>query len=122
MATEVVEVEGHIIDSLILAKVLDTIVDTGAEYRIVDFEIGKASTDPSRARIQVDADEDILTTLLAQLQLHGANRVEDADATLEPSDRDGVLPEGFYSTTNLKTQVRLGGHWVDVENPEMDCA
>jgi lysine-ketoglutarate reductase/saccharopine dehydrogenase-like protein (TIGR00300 family) len=123
MATEVVEVEGHIIDSLILAKVLDTIVDAGAEYRMVDVQIGKASTDTSRARIEIEADdEDLLTTLVTELQLHGANRTQDADASLAACDVDGVLPEGFYSTTNLRTQVRLGGHWVDVENPEMDCA
>ena len=123
MATEVVEVEGHIIDSLILAKVLDTIVDAGAEYRIVDVDIGRASTDTSRARIEIQADdEDVLTTLVTELQLHGANRVEDNDAVLDACDRNGVLPEGFYSTTNLKTQVRLGGHWTDVDNPEMDCA
>jgi lysine-ketoglutarate reductase/saccharopine dehydrogenase-like protein (TIGR00300 family) len=123
MATEVVEVEGHIIDSLILAKVLDTIVDAGAEYRMVDVQIGRASTDTSRARIEVEAnDEDLLTTLLTELQLHGANRVGDADASLMACEVDGVLPEGFYSTTNLRTQVRLGGHWVDVGSPEMDCA
>ncbi|MBV8387992.1 MAG: TIGR00300 family protein [Acidimicrobiia bacterium] len=122
MATEVVEVEGHIIDSLILAKVLDAILDAGAEYRIVDVEIGRASTDTSRARIEVQGPEDVLATLITELQLHGANRVEDADARLEQSELDGVLPEGFYSTTNLATQVRLAGHWTDVENPEMDCA
>jgi lysine-ketoglutarate reductase/saccharopine dehydrogenase-like protein (TIGR00300 family) len=123
MAIEVVEVEGHIIDSLILAKVLDAIVEAGAEYRMVDVEIGRASTDTSRARIEIEADdEDVLATLLAELQLHGANKVEDADATLEACERDGVLPEGFYSTTNLRTQVRLDGHWVEVDNPEMDCS
>lgn len=122
MATEVVEVEGHIIDSLILAKVLDAILDAGAEYRIVDVEIGRASTDTSRARIEVHGDEDVLTTLIPELQLHGANRVEDVDARLEPCELEGVFPAGFYSTTNLATQVRLAGHWTDVENPEMDCA
>src|SRR3954462_8598489 len=106
MASEVVEVEGHIIDSLILSKVLDTIIDASAEYRMVDVQIGRASTDTSRVRIEIDAaDEDLLTTLLTELQLHGANRVEDADASLEACDIDGVLPEGFYSTTNLTTQV-----------------
>jgi lysine-ketoglutarate reductase/saccharopine dehydrogenase-like protein (TIGR00300 family) len=123
MAAEVVEVEGHIIDSLILAKVLDTIVDAGADYRIVDVEIGKTSTDTSRARIEVEADdEELLATLVAELQLHGANRVAAVDAVLGTAEVDGVLPEGFYSTTNLPTQVRLGGHWIEVENAEMDCA
>ncbi|MBV8981691.1 MAG: TIGR00300 family protein, partial [Acidimicrobiia bacterium] len=41
---------------------------------------------------------------------------------LEPCELDGVLPEGFYSTTNLATEVRLSGHWTNVDNPEMDCA
>ena len=122
MATEVVEVEGHIIDSLILAKVLDTIVDAGADYRIVDVQIGRASTDTSRARIEVVGREDVLATLVTELQLHGANRVGAADASVQSCEVDGVLPEGFYSTTNLPTQVRLDGHWVEVENPEMDCA
>ena len=122
-ASEVVEVSGHIIDSLILAKVLDVILDAGGDYRILDVEIGRTSVDASRARIEVVAlDDDTLAPLLAELQIHGANRVDQADAAVEPAEVDGVLPAGFYSTTNLPTQVRLGGHWVDVDNPEMDCA
>jgi lysine-ketoglutarate reductase/saccharopine dehydrogenase-like protein (TIGR00300 family) len=121
--SELVEVEGHIIDSLILAKVLDVIVEAGADYRMVDVEIGKTNVDPSRARLEVSCDdEETLTNLLEQLSIHGANRVTTADARLETCTIDGVLPAGFYSTTNLPTQVRLGGHWTDVENPEMDCA
>jgi lysine-ketoglutarate reductase/saccharopine dehydrogenase-like protein (TIGR00300 family) len=37
------------------------------------------------------------------------------------ADLDGAFPEGFYSTTNYRTQVRLGGEWIDVEDQEMDC-
>jgi len=122
-ATEIVEVEGHIIDSLILAKVLDIILDAGADYRMLDVEIGRTNVDPSRARLELTApDEDALATLVAELQIHGANRVSQVDAALAPATVDGVLPEGFYATTNLPTQVRLGGHWIDVGNPEMDCA
>jgi len=119
---ERVEVAGHIIDSLILAKVLDVILDAGADYRIVDVEIGRTSLDPSRAVLEVAAeDDDVLARLLDDLQVHGANRVAHSDARLAVADRDGVLPEGFYSTTNLPTEVRLSGRWVEVENPEMDC-
>jgi lysine-ketoglutarate reductase/saccharopine dehydrogenase-like protein (TIGR00300 family) len=120
--TEVVEVEGHIIDSLILAKVLDVILDAGADYRMLDVEIGRTNLDPSRARLEVTAvDDETLAALVAQLQIHGANRVAQTDAATEAAERDGVLPEGFYATTNLPTQIRMGGHWVDVDNPEMDC-
>ena len=40
-ATDVVEVSGHIIDSLILAKILDEIIDSGADYRIVEMDVGR---------------------------------------------------------------------------------
>jgi lysine-ketoglutarate reductase/saccharopine dehydrogenase-like protein (TIGR00300 family) len=121
MGIEVVEVEGHIIDSLILAKVMDVILAAGADYRVVEVEIGKTNADPSRARLEVEADDETLSALLVELQVHGANRVVQVDAEVVATDRDGVLPPGFYSTTNLPTAVRLGGRWVDVVNPEMDC-
>jgi lysine-ketoglutarate reductase/saccharopine dehydrogenase-like protein (TIGR00300 family) len=123
MPTETIEVEGHIIDSLVLAKVLDVIVDSGADYRMIDVEIGKTSVDPSRIRLEVTAaTDDELSRLVAELRIHGANPVDQNNATVVPADADGVLPAGFYATTNLPTDVRLGGSWVDVENPEMDCA
>ena len=122
MPSEVVEVEGHIIDSLILAKVLDVILDAGADYRMVAVEIGRTNLDASRARLEVTApDQESLDRLLASLQVHGANRIVQADAELAVADAPGVLPPGFYATTNLPSQVRLSGRWVDVENPEMDC-
>jgi lysine-ketoglutarate reductase/saccharopine dehydrogenase-like protein (TIGR00300 family) len=123
MPSEQVEVAGHIIDSLTLAKVLDVVLDAGADYRLVEVEIGKTNTDPSRARLEVSAADDAaLAALLAELQVHGANRVSSVDAELVPCMVDGVLPAGFYATTNLPTRVRVDHRWLDVENPEMDCA
>jgi len=123
VATETIEVEGHIIDSLILAKVLDTILASGADYQILDVAIGRTNTDTSRAVLQVDAiDDDALNALVEVLQVHGANRVGSRDVALVACDQDGVLPAGFYSTTNLPTEVRVDGRWLPVVNPEMDCA
>ena len=122
MAAELVEIEGHIIDSLLLAKVLDLVLEAGADYRMVDVEIGRTSADVSKARLEIRlADPEALDSLLERLQVHGVNRVDVVDATLVVADSNGVLPEGFYSTTNLPTQVRIDGHWLEVENPEMDC-
>ena len=74
MPSEVIELEGHIIDSLILPKVMDMILAAGADYRMVEFEIGRTNADTSRARIEVTADEaDALVALLTELQVHGAN-------------------------------------------------
>jgi lysine-ketoglutarate reductase/saccharopine dehydrogenase-like protein (TIGR00300 family) len=122
-ATETVEIEGHIIDSLILAKVMDLVLAAGADYEVQSVDIGKTNRDVSRARIQISAPSDeVLGPLLSQLQAQGANRVVQGDAELVAADTDGVLPAGFYATTNLPTWVRVDGRWVSVVNPEMDCA
>ena len=122
-ATTTVEVRGHIIDSLILAKVLDVILSSGADYRLIDIEVGKTHEDPSFARLEVTAgDQSMLDALLTELHPHGAHPVHMPDVTLVPAEHAGVLPAGFYSTTNLETSVRVDGAWVDVANPEMDCA
>ena len=119
---EVVEAEGHIIDSLTLAKVLDVIVNAGGEYRILDVDIARTRTDASRARFEVGApDEAALAALLDDLQVYGVNRLDSDDVASVVTDKDGVFPEGFYSTTNLPTSVRAAGGWQQVENPEMDC-
>lgn len=122
MATETIEVRGHIVDSLILAKILDAILEAGADYELTDVVIGKTNIDTSRASIAVRADDQVmLDALLDDLRVHGANRITQSEALLETAERDGVLPTGFHSTTNLETDVLLDGTWCTVENPEMDC-
>ncbi len=122
-ASEVVELEGHIIDSLILAKVMDVILAAGADYRVLDVVIGRTNADPSKARLEVTAeDAAALGSLLVELQTHGANPAVAVDAELVPCDQEGVLPAGFYSSTNLPTSVRVERRWIEVENAEMDCA
>ena len=34
---------------------------------------------------------------------------------------DGVLPEGFFSTSNLPTYIRVGDKWLAPIRPRMDC-
>ena len=120
--TESVELRGHIIDSGILSRLLDDVLDDGSDYVIERFDVGKRPEDESYARVVVSAaDEQTLARLVMRLQSHGANLVDPGEVVLRTVASDGVFPEDFYSTTNLDTQVRLGGRWVDVHNPEMDC-
>ena len=122
MPSENVTVEGRIIDSLILPKVLDEVTSTGATYEIIDVHVGAKREDPSFARIKVSADSDEhLRRVLEQIRQHGANPETVEDARLSPADRDGALPPGFYSSTNLETEIRVDGRWIRVERPEMDC-
>ncbi len=120
--TETYELAGHIVDSLLLAKVLDQVLEAGADYRLDQIDIGRTPTDSSRVVIEITADDEAhLDRLAEQLQVHGVNPLAPGDATVEEATLDGVLPAGFHSTTNLATEVRLDGRWVPVANPEMDC-
>ncbi|HXQ58952.1 MAG TPA: TIGR00300 family protein [Acidimicrobiales bacterium] len=123
VSSEVVRLDGHVVDSLLLAKVLDAIVDAGAGYEILELQMGTTSADPSHVRIRVSAaDDTALDALLAEVQVHGVNREDASDAELVGAPADGVLPDGFYSTTNLDTWVRVDGRWIRSGRPEMDCA
>ncbi len=44
------------------------------------------------------------------------------DATFVPAPADGVLPDGFFSTTNLPTYVKFDGGWRLPREPRMDSA
>jgi lysine-ketoglutarate reductase/saccharopine dehydrogenase-like protein (TIGR00300 family) len=119
---EDVEIQGHIIDSLILPKVLDEILTHEGSYVIKDIRIGQRQTDPSYARIEVRANSaERLRQILDAIHDHGAAPLAVRDCQTVPADMDGAFPEGFYSTTNFRTQVRLNGEWIDVEDQEMDC-
>ncbi|MBW3638809.1 MAG: TIGR00300 family protein [Actinobacteria bacterium] len=120
--SEVLETRGHLMDSGVLARVLDDVLSYGGDYRIDRLDVGRAHEDESYARIVVSAaDEETLARLLMRLQAHGVNQVDPGEAVLRVAGRDGVFPEDFYSTTNLETVVRIGATWVPVEQPEMDC-
>lgn len=124
MARSVVQISGHIIDSLLLPKILDLIMSLGAEFEILDIQIGHRRADRSYARIQVEASSPALLELvLAKIKEHGALPVETEEESveLEPAPADGVFPDHFYATTNLITWVRVKDRWIEVELPEMDC-
>ena len=117
-----IELEGHIIDSGIMTLVFDRIMDMGGNFEILIFEVGKKKTDPSYARLSVNApDESRLEGILSELYRLGAHLPVVADATLAPAEGDRIVPKGFYSTTNHPTWVKYEGEWIPVEDIEMDC-
>ncbi len=121
-AVEEVELRGHIIDSLILPKVLDVVIAFGGIYTIKKITIGATRQNPSHALVEVRApNEAMLAAILAQLADHGAVSTTQHDAQLVTADVAGAFPEDFYSTTNQRTEVRLENHWHPVTDQEMDC-
>ena len=123
MNTETVILNGHIIDSLILAKVLDTIVMLGGKFDLLDVKIGETREESSHVKIQVEAaTPDLLAEIIEAIQPHGATIESESDCALEPAPADGVLPDSFYATSHLPTQIRLNGKWIEIERTEMDLA
>ncbi|HLG73078.1 MAG TPA: TIGR00300 family protein [Chloroflexota bacterium] len=120
---ERLEMEGHIIDSGALMKLMDTIMDLGGEYIIEEQRYGSRKEEPSYVRLQVEApSEKVLDQILSSCQALGANLYDTSDVHTQAAPRDGALPDGFYSTTNLRTEARINGRWVLVEDQEMDLA
>ena len=114
---------GHIIDSMILPQVMDLVMDQGGNFNIEELKVGQHKTDTSLCRMEVVASsaEQLERIVRAARQL-GATAESEAPARLVKVTQDGVFPEGFYSTSNLPTEILLGGAWIPVENIEMDAA
>lgn len=123
MVSETIELRGHIIDSLILPKVLDQILTRGANFKIAEIKIGQKRVDQSFARIEVTAQtSEALDELILRLRQHGAEVIEQANVQLAAAPSDGVFPLDFYVTTNQQTFVRLKGKEVEVKPVMMDSA
>ncbi len=119
---EHVELSGHIIESLILPKVLDQITALGGSFAIDQVTIGQHRHDPSDASLTVHANSrEQLEEILTAIGQHGAVPRDPQDCSLEPCDIAGTFPEGFYCSTNQRTDIRLNGQWIAVQQQEMDC-
>src|SRR5262245_19599482 len=123
MKDEIVEAEGHLIDSQLLNVMFDTVVRHDAAFEVLEFRIGRTNEEPSFVSMRVTAKTGgELNDLLEELVTLGCRvaRIEDAHVVL--ADRNGCAPEDFYSTTNHQTFVRRGGNWLTVDRQRMDAA
>jgi len=117
-----IELEGHIIDSLIMTKVFDKIMDMNGEFEVLEFNVGKRKTEHSYARLMVvGKDEKHLDEILSELHRLGAQLPEVENVTLERASNDKVVPKKFYSTTHHPTYVRYEDKWLPVEHIKMDA-
>jgi lysine-ketoglutarate reductase/saccharopine dehydrogenase-like protein (TIGR00300 family) len=120
--SEVVEAEGHLIDSQILNVVFDTVVKHNASFNVLRFDIGRSNEEPSSISMRISAPTgQVLGEVLEELVALGCRLADQHDALVRPADRDGCVPDDFYSTTNHRTHIRLAGRWVEVEHQRMDA-
>ncbi len=119
---EVVEAEGHLIDSHVMENIFDKVVEHNARFEVEQFRIGRTNSEPSYLRLKVEApDETAMEHLLQELLGLGCAPVDGGDAALREVELDKCAPEDFYSTTNHRTYVRHGQKWIEVENQRMDA-
>jgi len=116
-----IEVSGHLIDSSILTKIFDKIMDLHGEFRVEEINIGKKKKDPSYARLSViGRNQKHLGEILETIYREGAVSKIQKRVLLKKSPKDMVMPDDFYSTTNNHTQVFHNEKWIQVENMMMD--
>jgi hypothetical protein len=93
MASELVRVSGHIIDSLILPKILDEIMDLNGTFEIMRLEVGTRKADPSVAQLRISAASPArLAVILKRLSRLGAESMHPTDARLVRAAKPGVFP------------------------------
>lgn len=116
-----VEVRGHLIDSMILTKIFDVIMDLGGEFEVLQMNVGKKKKEPSYAKLQIQGKtQDHLDKILEQVYREGATATIGRNVILKAAPKDMVMPDDFYSTTNNTTEILLSGKWIMVDNMMMD--
>ena len=119
---EVVEAQGHLIDSHVMELIFDKVVEYNSRFEVEQFRIGRTNSDPSYLRLKVETpDAEVMDHLLQSLLELGCSPVDSGDAQLRKVERDRCAPEDFYSTTNHRTLIRNGQQWLEVENQRMDA-
>jgi lysine-ketoglutarate reductase/saccharopine dehydrogenase-like protein (TIGR00300 family) len=119
---EVVEAEGHLIDSHVMEQIFDKVVESNGRFEVEQFRIGRTNGEPSFLRLRVETPtRRQMDHVLAQLLAIGCSPAETGDAVLGLVERDRCAPEDFYSTSNHHTAVRINGDFIEVQNQRMDA-
>ncbi len=115
--------EGHLIDTGLMSKYLEIVLENGGRYELLRFDIGRTVSDFSSVEMSVTApDEERLGHILENLIALGCHPVEETrEVALKPSEIDGTAPDGFYSTTNHRTRILHAGRWIEVAQQRMDA-
>ena len=119
--SEIVEMEGHLIDSMTLARVMNKVVNRGGRYEFLKFEVGKNHTETSYTKLRITGrSASHLAEILDDIHGEGATEISPKEATLRKAPADMMLPVDFYSTTNNETRIYHDGKWLVSQNQMMD--
>jgi lysine-ketoglutarate reductase/saccharopine dehydrogenase-like protein (TIGR00300 family) len=120
-----IRLEGHLLDSGLINRALDKIMEAGGSFQVLSFDLGEQRQSTSKADVKVSApSHEVMEAILSQLIDLGAVDLpqDERDAKLEPVIQAGVAPDDFYVTTIYPTEVRINGSWIRLQNQRMDGA
>ncbi|MEA5503830.1 TIGR00300 family protein [Halotia wernerae UHCC 0503] len=123
--SRIIRLEGHLLDSGLINRALDLIVDSGGSFQVLNFNLGEQRQSTSAAEVKVSApSHEVMEEIISQLIDLGAVDLpqDERDAKLEPVIQAGVAPDDFYVSTIYPTEVRINGEWMKVDNQRMDGA
>ncbi|YAF96339.1 MAG: TIGR00300 family protein [Nodularia sp. CChRGM 3473] len=123
--SRVIRIEGHLLDSGLINRALDLIVDAGGSFQVLNFNLGEQRQSTSAAEVRVSApSHEVMEEIISRLIDLGAVDLpqDERDAKLEPVIQAGVAPDDFYVSTIYPTEVRINGEWIKVQNQRMDGA
>jgi lysine-ketoglutarate reductase/saccharopine dehydrogenase-like protein (TIGR00300 family) len=123
--SRVIHLEGHLLDSGLVNRVLDTIVSGGGSFQVLNFNLGEQRQDQSVAELKVSApDATVMRDIMGELVDLGAVAVpqEAGAAMLAAVVQAGVAPDDFYVSTIYPTEVLVGDRWIKVQGQRMDGA
>ncbi|MFN2434569.1 MAG: TIGR00300 family protein [Nitrososphaeraceae archaeon] len=116
-----IEIKGHLIDSMIMTRIFDKVMDLKGDFNVLEFHVGKKKDELSYARLLISGkNKKHLDQLLESVFIEGAQPTKIDGIILKPAPSDMVMPRDFYSTTNNTTQIFFKNEWIDVENIMMD--
>ncbi|MGQ9870963.1 bifunctional arginine dihydrolase/ornithine cyclodeaminase [Leptodesmis sp.] len=123
--SRILRLEGHLLDSGLINRALDLIVEGGGSFQVLNFNLGEQRQSTSSAEVKVTApSHEVMETLVSQLIDLGAvpPPQEVCDINTETVTLPGVAPDDFYVTTIYPTEVRVNCQWVKVQKQRMDGA
>jgi lysine-ketoglutarate reductase/saccharopine dehydrogenase-like protein (TIGR00300 family) len=125
LQSSTIQLEGHLLDSGLVNRALDTIVAGGGSFQVMNFHLGAQRMDTSTAEVKVSApDSIVMADIMGQLIDLGAIGVSEdvTDARLAAVTQPGVAADDFYATTIYPTEVSIAGQWIRVQGQRMDGA
>ena len=118
---KIIEVRGHLIDSLVLSKIFDRVMDLDGKFEVMKIAVGKLKTDESYAKLRIIANNKThLNEIMTALHREGATTKTQKNCKTRLATKNMVFPDNFYSTTNNHTKIYHKNKWIEVDNMMMD--